>query len=91
MAHYMVDLENSKHNYMSKNPIESSFPSIDIESRKIGALSTIENHSKDYNHAMQCITGLAKTMSTIASSIKPLVVAWKKKEFNIDLDDVSKL
>ena len=91
MAHYMEDLENSKHNYMSENPIGSYFPSIDVESRQIGALSTIENHSKDYNHAMQCITGLAKTMSTIASSIKPLVVAWKKKEFNIDLDEVRKL
>ena len=91
MAHYMADLENSKHNYMSENPVESSFPSIDVESRQIGALSTVENHSKDYNHAMQCITGLAKTMSTIASSIKPLVAAWKKKEFNIDLDEVSKL
>lgn len=91
MAHYMADLENSKHNYMSENPIESYFPYIDIESRQIGALSIVENHSKDYNHAMQCITSLAKKMSTIASSIKPLVAAWKKNEFNIDLDEVRKL
>ena len=91
MTHYMAELENSKHNYMSENPIEISFPSIDVESRQIGALSTVENHSKDYNHAMQCITGLAKTMSAIASSIEPLVVGWKKKEFNIDLDEVRKL
>lgn len=89
MAQYMEDLKNSKHNYMSKNPIENSFPSIEVESRKRGASSIVENHSEDYNHEMKYITDLAKTMSTIASSIEPLVVVWKKKEFNIDLDEVS--
>lgn len=74
---------------MSKNPIKSSLPSIEVESRKRGASSTIENHSEDYNHVMKCITSLEKTMSTIASSIEPLVVAWKKNEFNNALDEVS--
>ena len=89
MSQYMADLVNSKHNYMSKNPIESSFSSIEFERGQIRAMHIIEKHSEDYNHASKCINGLAETMSTMASSIEPPVVAWKKKEFNIDLDEVS--
>ena len=89
MAQYIIDLENSKYNDMPKNLIESSLPSIEVKRIQIVATSTIQNHSEDYNHAMKCINGLEETMLTIASSIEPLVVAWKKKEFNIDLDEVS--
>ena len=89
MSQYMEDLVNSKHNYMSKNPIEISLPSIEFERGQIGATYIVENHSEDYNHVMKCINGLVETMSTMASSIEPHVVAWKKKEFNIDLDEVS--
>lgn len=76
---------------MPKNPIDSSLPSIKVERRQRGASSIVENHSEDYNHAMKCITCLAKTMPTIPSNIEPLVTTWKKKEFNIDLDEVSYL
>ena len=86
---FMEDLENSKRHYMPKYPIESSLPSFEVERSQIRATYTIENHSEDYNNAMKCINGLVETMSTIASSIQPLVVAWKKKEFNIDLNEVS--
>ena len=85
MSQFMADLVNSKHSYMSKNPIEISFPSIEFERGQIGAMYLVENHSDDYNHAMKCIHGFANTISIIASSINPLVVAWKKGGFtNID-------
>ena len=88
LSQYMADLVNSKHNYMSKNPIEIPLPSIEFERGQIGAMHIVENHSADYNYAIKCINGLAETMSTMASSIEHLVVEWKKKEFNIDLDEV---
>jgi hypothetical protein len=72
------NIENSKDNKMSKNTTESPLPSVEVQRSQIGATSNVENPSDDYNHAMKCINGLAETMSSLVSSIKPLVVAWNK-------------
>ena len=69
MAQYMEYLENSKK--------ERSLPSVEVKRSQTRGPSTIENISEDYNIAMnRCIIGLSKKMSTISSSIEPLVVAF---------------
>ena len=70
MAQYMEDLENSKK--------ESFLPSVEVKRLQTRGPSTIENPSENYNIAMNhCINGLSEKMSTITSSIEPLVVAFK--------------
>jgi hypothetical protein len=84
-----ADLENSKHKHMSKNPIGKSLPSIVVQESQIVTTFGVENHSPDYKHAMECISGLEKRMSTIAYSLESLVVVGKNKGFQSDLDEVS--
>ena len=91
MVQYMAYLENSKKYYMSKNPIESSFPSVEVEKSQTRGPSIVENHSEDYSNEMNhCINGLSEKMSTISSSIEPLIVAFKlNKGFSIDSNEVT--
>ena len=73
---------------MEKNLIGTSLWPIVVEKRKnIGTTSAIGNKTRDYKHAIDCINGLQKTMSTITSSIQPLVVAWNNKGFNYSDSD----
>jgi hypothetical protein len=88
IAQYM-ERENSNDNKMPKNTKKSPLPSVELWRIQIGATSNFETPSDDYNHAMKCINGLAETMSSLVSSIKPLVIAWNKaRGFNY-LDEVS--
>ena len=48
----------------------------------------VEYNSDNYKHVMECINGLEKTVSTIASSIQPIVASWKNKEWHSNLDKV---
>ena len=82
MAQYMEDIENSKK--------EISFTSIEVERSQRRGPSTIENPSEEYNIVMNhCINGLSEKMSTMASSIEPLVVTFKlNKGFPIDSNEV---
>ena len=62
-------------------------PSNEVENSQ--TTSTIQYNSDNYKHVMECIDGLAKTVSsTIASSIQPIVASWKNKECHSDLDEV---
>ena len=78
---------------MEKNPIGTSFSPIVVEERKIiGTTSIIGNQIREYKHAMDCVNVLEKTISIIASSIQPFVVAWNNKGFQYsDSDKVSLL
>ena len=77
-----LDLGGYKHIHVEKNPIGTSLSPLVVEERKnIGTTSAIGNQTGDYKHAMDWINGLEKTMSTIASSIQPLVVAWNNNRF----------
>ena len=78
----MVYLENSKK--------ERSFPFVEVERSQTRGPYTIENPSEDYNIGInRCIIGLSEKMSTIASSIEPLVVAFKlNKGRPIDSNEV---
>ena len=89
----LPDLEDYKHIHMAKNLIGTLLPHVVFEeSKNIGTTSAIGNQTGDYKHAMDWINGLEKTMSTIASSIQPLVAAWNNKGFQYsDLDKVSLL
>ena len=82
MTQHMADSEISKK--------ERSLPSIEVERSQIRGTSTVENISEDYNIAMNhCIIGLSEKMLTIASSIEPLVAAFKlDKGFPIDSNEV---
>ena len=82
MTQYMVYLENSKK--------ERSLPSVEVERSQTRGPSIIENFSDDYNIAMNCcINGLSENMSIIASSIEPLIHAFKlNKGFPIDSNEV---
>ena len=83
MDQYMADLENSKK--------ERALPSVEVERSQTRGPSTVENISGDYNIAMnRCIIGFSEKMSTIASSIEPLVVAFKlNKGRTINSNEVS--
>ena len=83
MAQYMADLENYKK--------ERSLAYVEVERSQKRGPSTVENLSKDYNIAMNCcIIGLSEKMSTIASSVEPLVAAFKSnKKRTIDSNEVS--
>ena len=61
-------------------------PSIEVVNSQ--TTSTVQYNSDNYKHVMECINGLEKTMSTIASSIQPIVASWKNKECHSDLDEV---
>ena len=74
----MADLESSKHEHISKNEIGRSIPSNEVANSQ--TISTVQYNSDNYKHVMECINGLAKTMSTIASSIQPIFASWKNKE-----------
>ena len=67
----MADINNSKHEHISKNEIGISMPSNEVVNSQ--TTSIIQYNSDNYKHVMECINGLAKTMSTIASSIQPIV------------------
>ena len=63
---------------MSKYTIVSSLPSVEVERIQTRGPYTVENISEDYNIVMnRCLIGLSEKMSTIASSIEPLVAAFK--------------
>ena len=83
MAQYMEDVENYKK--------ERSLPSVEVERIQTRGPTTVENISEDYNIAMnRCIIGLSEKMLTIASSIEPLVIAFKlNKGFPIGSNEVS--
>jgi hypothetical protein len=83
----MADIDNSKHKHISKNPIERSFPSNEVE-KILTTYTSVENDSENYKHVMECINGLTKTVSTIATSIEPIVASWKNKGCRSDLDEV---
>ena len=78
----MVDLQNYKK--------ERSLTYIEVKRSQKRGPSTIENLSEDYNIAMNdFVIGFSQKMSTIASSIQPLVAAFKlKKKRTIDSNDV---
>ena len=69
----MTDIDNSKQKKISKHPIERSFPSNEVEKR-LTTYTSIENDSENCKDLMECINGLTKTVSTIATSIEPIVV-----------------
>ena len=70
----------------SKNKIGRSIPSNEVANSQ--TTSIVQYNSDNYKHVMECVNGLAKTMSTIDSSIQPIVASWKNKEFHSDLDEV---
>ena len=78
----MAYLENSKK--------KSSLPSVEVERSQTRSPSTVENHSENYNNAMNhCKNGLSEKMLTISSSIEPLIDAFKlNKGFSIDSNEV---
>ena len=70
MAQYMEDLENSKK--------ERSLSSVEVERIQKKCRSTVENQSEDYEISMnRCIIGFPEKILAIASSIEPLVDAFK--------------
>ena len=75
---------------MLKNPIDNSLPSIEVERIQARGSSTVENHSEDYNNAMnRSINGLSEKMLTTTSSIELLVPLFKlNKGFPIDSNGV---
>ena len=82
----MVDIDNYKHEHISKNEIVISMPSNEVVNSQ--TTSSVQYNSDNYKHVMECINGLENTMSTIASSIQPLNVAWSNKGFHSDSDHV---
>ena len=82
----MVTLKNSKHEHMSKNEIGISMPSNEVVNSQ--TTSIVQYNSDNSKQVMECINGLAKAVSTIASSIQPIVASWKNKEFHSDLAEV---
>ena len=82
MDQYMANLENSKK--------ERSLPSIEVERSQTRGPSIVENPSEDYEIAMNhCIIGFSEKMSTIASSIEPLVATFNlNKGRTIDSNEV---
>ena len=82
----MTHIGSSKHEHISKNEIVRSMPSNEFANSQ--TTSIVQYSSDNYKHVMECINGLEKTVSTIASSIQPIVASWKNKEFHGDLDQV---
>ena len=82
-----ADLGNSKKKHISRIPISRSLQSIDFE-KSLTTSTSAENSGESYKHIMECISGLTKTVSTIATSIEPIVASWRNKGFRSDLDDV---
>ena len=74
----MAYLDSSKHEHISKNEIGISMPSNEVVNNQ--TTSTVQYNSDHYKHVMGCINGLAKTVSTIASSIQDIFASWKNKE-----------
>ena len=79
----MENLENFKK--------ERSLPSIEVERIQTRGPYIVENHSEDYSNEMNhCINGLLEKMSTISSSIEPLIATFKlNKGFSIDSNEVT--
>ena len=71
----MVDLDSSKHEYISKNEIGRSMPSNEVANSQ--TTSIVQCNSDNYTHVMECINGLTNIVSTIASSIHLLLLHGK--------------
>ena len=82
----MVDIDSSKHEHISKNEIARSMPSNEFVNSQTTYI--VQYNSDNYKHVMESINGLEKTVSTIASSIQPIVASGKNQECNSDLDEV---
>jgi hypothetical protein len=83
----VTDIDNYKHKHISKKTIERSFPSNEVE-KILTTYMSVENYSENYKHVMECINGLTKTVSTIATSIEPIIASWKNNGCCIDLYEV---
>jgi hemoglobin-like flavoprotein len=86
--HKMTDIDNSKQKQISKHPIERSLPSNEVD-KILNTSTSVHIHSESYKHVMDCINGLTKAMSTIATSIEPIITSWNKKGYHSDFDEVS--
>ena len=51
--------------------------------------SVQSDSDQNYKYVMDCINGLTKTMSTIATSIEPIIKSWNKMGCHSDVDEVS--
>ena len=67
----IADIDSSNHEHISKNEIVRSIPSNEVVNSQ--TTSTVQYNSDNYKHVMECINGLEKTLSTIASSIQTIV------------------
>ena len=82
-----TDLGNSKNKHILEIPISRSLPSNDFE-KSLGTFTSVENSGDKYEHIMKCISGLSKSMSTLATSIQPIAASWKNKGCRSDSDEV---
>ena len=78
IARIFTDLGNSKKKHTSEIPISRSLPSNDFE-KSLTTSTAVENNDEKYEHIMKCISGLTKSVSTLATSIQPIVASWKNK------------
>jgi len=62
-------------------------PSNDFE-KCLTEYTFVENDSDNYKHIMECISGLKNIVSTISTSIEPILASWKNKGCYNDLDEV---
>jgi len=83
-------IENAKHKQIPKHPTKKSFPSNEVDKSQLLNISTSVHNDSDHNykHVMDCINGLTKTMSFIATSIEPIVNSWKRGRYHIDVDEL---
>jgi len=87
----MCDIDSSKHKLILENPTKRPLPSNEADKSQLVNISTSVQSDSDqnYKHVMDCINGLTKTMSTIATSIEPIVKSWNKMGCHSDVDEVS--
>jgi hypothetical protein len=72
--HKMSDIDNSKQKQISKHPIERSLLSNEVD-KILNTSMSVNIHSENYKHVMDCINGLTNEISTIATSIEPIVAS----------------
>ena len=87
----MCDIDSSKHKLVLENPTKIPFPSNEADKSQLVNISMFvqSDSGQNYKHVMECINGLPKTISTIATSIEPIVKSWNKMGCHSDVDEES--
>ena len=75
----------------SENSIKRPFPFNEADKSQLVNISRSVQSDSDHNykHVLDCVNGLTNTMSTIATSIEPIIKSWNKMGFHSDVDEVS--